>query len=120
MRLTYKEEHSLEKRLSETNALREKYPDRIGLIIEPTPSCTLSTLSGVQKRKYAVYNDMHCSAFMNIVRQKLELAPEIALIFFVNGKHLITGSQLISEIYDQYKNEDGFLYIEYCVENAFG
>ena len=117
MPLSYKEEHPFEKRLSETTALREKYPDRIGLIIEPTSSCTLPR---VQKRKYALYNDMHCSAFMNIVRQKLELAPEIALIFFVNGKHLITGSQQVSEIYDQYKNEDGFLYIEYCGENAFG
>lgn len=115
--ISYKEQYSFEKRLSETIKLREKYPGRIGIIIEPTPSCTFP---GLQKRKYAVYNDMQCSAFMSIVRKNLDLAPEIALIFFVNGKHLITGSQLVSEVYDQYKNEDGFLYVEYCGENAFG
>jgi hypothetical protein len=33
---------------------------------------------------------------------------------------MLSGSQTIITIYDNYKSTDGFLYLEYCSENVFG
>ena len=42
------------------------------------------------------------------------------LINKVNDKTLINGTTTIGSLYEKYKDEDGFLYISYYEENAFG
>lgn len=116
---SFKDEFSLEKRKAESENLMSKYPNRIGIIVEQEKSNN-SVIPPIDKRKYAVYNDMKFSSFMNVIRNRLKLSPEIALIFFVNGSNILTGNQIMSEIYNQYKDEDGFIYIKYTGENTFG
>lgn len=113
----FKDEVSFEKRCSESENLFRKYPNRIGIIVEQASGTSLPKIT---KRKYAVYNDMQFSSFMNVIRTRLELKPEIALIFFVNGNHILTGNQIMSEIYKEHKDKDGFLYVQYTGENTFG
>lgn len=119
IRKSFKDEFSLEKRMAEAEILMSKYPNRIGIIVEEEKSNN-SNIPPLDKRKYAVYNDMKFSSFMNVIRNRLKLSPEMALIFFVNGTNIVTGSQIMSEIYKQYKDEDGFIYIKYSGENTFG
>lgn len=116
---SFKDEFSLDKRKAESENLMSKYPNRIGIIVEQE-KYNNSIIPHIDKRKYAVYNDMKFSSFMNVIRNRLKLSPEIALIFFVNGSNILTGNQIMSEIYNQYKDEDGFIYIKYTGENTFG
>lgn len=51
---------------------------------------------------------------------KLELAKESALFLLVNGKISIVGNQTMSEIYQNHKDNDGFLYITYTSQLTWG
>ena len=43
-----------------------------------------------------------------------------SLYFFVNGRYVLKGDTLMSEVYDQRKDNDGFLYITYTDETTLG
>lgn len=56
---------------------------------------------------------------MYVIRKRIKLAPEKALFVFVNNV-LPPTSALMSTIYDEHKDADGFLYITFAGENSFG
>ena len=64
-------------------------------------------------------DDLESTAFFFVIRKRLKLKESEAMYFFVNGKSLIANAYM-SEIYNKYKDEDGFLYIYYSGENTFG
>ena len=43
-----------------------------------------------------------------------------SLYFFVNGRYVLKGDTLMSEVYEQRKDADGFLYITYTDETTLG
>jgi GABA(A) receptor-associated protein len=47
------------------------------------------------------------------------MAPEEAIYLFVNER-ILPVSKILGEIYEKYKDEDGFLYIKYDSEATFG
>ena len=49
-----------------------------------------------------------------------DIKKEEALFFLINGKHSINQNCNISEIYEKYHDEDGFLYIAYSKEIIWG
>jgi GABA(A) receptor-associated protein len=49
----------------------------------------------------------------------LKLPAEQAIFLFVNGVIPPTAA-LMNTIYEEHKDEDGFLYISYSGENTFG
>ena len=57
------------------------------------------------------------SSFLNPSLIKLEYNPEFSI--FINDK-LCPTSALLSQIYEENKDEDGFLYIKYDGESTFG
>ena len=42
------------------------------------------------------------------------------MYFFVNGKYLLKGDSIISDVYKTRADKDGFLYIIYQEEQSFG
>jgi hypothetical protein len=51
--------------------------------------------------------------------QRIKLSPEKAIFIFVNNV-LPPSSSLLSHVYAEHKDADGFLYIVYSSENTFG
>jgi len=49
-----------------------------------------------------------------------DLNPRLTIYLFVNDNRIPTPSLLVSELYQQYVDEDGFLYITYTGEDFFG
>ena len=113
---TFKKKYSFEKRSQESNTIKEKYPDRIPIIVQKHNECDLPN---VDKCKYLVPKDMLFSQFIFIIRKRINLKPENAIFLTVNGK-LITGSTPINRVYGENVNKDGFLYVVYTSENTFG
>lgn len=77
--------------------------------------------------KYKVYQ------FIHLLRKRINLKQEEALYLFVNGRTLLKSGKIkllvhdwrwldskMSEVYDKYKDSDGFLYIEFCEYSSFG
>ncbi|XP_025242432.1 autophagy-related protein 8-like isoform X1 [Theropithecus gelada] len=55
MKFVYKEEHPFEKRRSEGEKIRKKYPDRVPVIVEKAPKARIGDLD---KKKYLVTSDL--------------------------------------------------------------
>jgi GABA(A) receptor-associated protein len=108
--------HPLDKRIEESKRIMLKYPDRRPIICNKGNNAETPILS---RNKFLVPLDLTLGQFMYVVRKHLKLEPEQGLYFFINST-IPTNSCLISNLYDEHKSEDGFLYITYSLENTFG
>ncbi|SPO39574.1 probable Autophagy-related protein 8 [Pseudozyma flocculosa] len=115
MRSTFKNEHTFEKRKAEAERIRQKYPDRIPVICEKADRTDIPT---IDKKKYLVPSDLTVGQFVYVIRKRIKLAPEKAIFIFVD-EVLPATAALMSAIYEEHKDEDGFLYVSYSGENTF-
>ncbi|ONK65858.1 uncharacterized protein A4U43_C06F1690 [Asparagus officinalis] len=90
---SFKLEHPLERRQAEAGRIREKYPDRIPVIVEKAER---SDIPDIDKKN-----------------------AEKAIFIFVKNT-LPPTAAMMSAIYEENKDEDGFLYMTYSGENTFG
>jgi len=95
----------------------DKNPDKVPIICEKHNK---SRLSPLDKNKYLVTEKYKVYQFIHLLRNRINLKQEEALYLFVQGKTLLKSDSKMSEVYAQYKDADGFLYIEYCEYNSFG
>jgi GABA(A) receptor-associated protein len=78
-----------------------------------------SDVPPIDKQKFLVPLDCTVGKFNYEIRKHIQLSPEKTIFLFVNNTIPPT-SAMMSQIYDQYKDEDGFLYVTYSGENFFG
>jgi GABA(A) receptor-associated protein len=114
----YKEYKELPERTLEASRMREKYPERIPVIVERTTSSDRD-VPEIDKKKFLVPVDLTVGQFVHIIRKRIRLTPEKAIFIFVNNM-LPPTSALMSTIYQEQKDDDGFLYVSYSGENVFG
>ena len=119
----YQEKNSFERRLAEANRIRERYENKIPVIIELSPG--EKNIDPIDKNKFLVPSSMSLGDFMLVIRRRIKLTSESALyLFIVNEENPagILGScgQIMDTLYDSYKSNDNFLYITYNSENTFG
>jgi len=112
-----------ETRSLEAARILAKYPDRCPIICERAPG---SDLPEIEKKKFLVPGTMLCGEFKYIVHKHINRAPggdqasfEVAetMYLYVNKSAPRSGA-LMSEIYDQHKDADGFLYVPYGAKDT--
>ena len=104
------------KRKNETDRVRLKYPERVPVMVFKSPGCILSDIG---KNKFLVPVDMTLSQFVDIIRQRINIKPDNAIFIFINNL-LPPLSQTMISLYEEYRENDGFLYIYYNGESTFG
>lgn len=114
--IDFKKQHTFDKRKQESTRIMEKYQDKIPVIVERSKK---SDILEIDKNKYLVPEDLTCGQFVYVIRKRLKLTHEQAIFLFVNNI-LPPTAALIRQVYEEHKNDDGFLYITYAGENAFG
>ena len=62
---------------------------------------------------------MSFGRFIYVVRKQLQLDPDTALFIFINNV-LVPSSDIMGDVYNKYKDIDGFLYAIYSGESTFG
>ncbi|WKA05528.1 hypothetical protein VitviT2T_023490 [Vitis vinifera] len=112
----FKQEHEFEKRRAEAARIRDKYPERIPVIVEKAER---SDIPNIDKKKYLVPADLTVGQFVYVIRKRIKLSAEKAIFIFVDNVLPPTGA-IMSAIYDEKKDADGFLYVTYSGENTFG
>tara|TARA_B110000211_G_C13977063_1_gene507656 strand:- start:220 stop:600 length:381 start_codon:yes stop_codon:yes gene_type:complete len=112
----FKKFYSLETRKYEGQRVKDKFPDRIPIIVEQERD-TLKVL--LDKRKYLVPLDMTVGQFMYVIRKRLKLEPQKALYMFFNGG-LSPVSAKLETLYNEHKDTDHFLYCVIGAEKTFG
>ena len=96
-----------------------KYPDRVPVIIQKASNCHLK----LDNSKYLIPKSLNVSGVIYIIRKKIKINEKHAIFIFVgkdNFATLVPSTMNILDIYNEFKSEDGVLYITYTIENTFG
>ena len=112
----FRQTYLFESRLKESIRIRTLYPDRIPVICEKNLG---SNASDIDKHKYLVPSDMQIYNFVLVVRKRMRINSSDSIFLFVGG-NIPSSNSTFLELYDKYKNPDGYLYITYSKENVFG
>ena len=99
-------------------SIHSRHPDRIPVILERNRSSV--SIPEVKRNKYLVPTDLTVSQFQYVIRKRISLKPEEALFLFTDKNVLVTGSTLMSQVYELNKDESGFLILLYSAEETFG
>jgi GABA(A) receptor-associated protein len=117
MSSTFKQKYDFQLRRDESTKILNKYPNRLPIIIERSKKCSLNEIN---KNKFLIPDDLTIGQFLMVIRKRIVLENDESLFLFINDTILPATSQILSSIYNEHKDEDGFLYITYCSENTFG
>lgn len=119
--MSFKKDTPLEKRLQLSEKIREKHPDRLPVIIEIQPQPNAIELT---QHRFLVQKEHTIGRLVTEIRKNSSnLKPEEAMFLFCDAKNngiLVPISKTIEEIYNTYKDTDGFLYFTVAKENVFG
>jgi GABA(A) receptor-associated protein len=118
--MEFKKQYPLHERLNESKKILERFPNNVPVICEKdnrVQNCN------IEKRKYLIHKDITVGQFMFIIRKQLETTNRnqsgFGLFLFTKG----TIPSIVEEmgnVYKKYKDDDGYLYINYSFENTFG
>lgn len=86
------------------------------VILERAPH---SSVPEIDKTKYLVPKELTVAQFLFLIRKRIQLSNDQALFIYLNGQ-VPAASAIFSNLYDEHKDEDGFLYVVYTGESCFG
>ena len=105
-------------RQEESLKIRKKYPDKIPVIIEMDKS--FYSRFNIKKYKFLIPDDLIYLQFIHYLKNYTNIDKNEALFLFLSNGILPPSSLILRDIYNRYKNEDGFLYMTITLENTFG
>lgn len=115
--IPYKSRTTFEERSEESHRIRNRFPDRIPILVERAVKSADVPL--IDKNKFLAPGDLNVSQFVHIIRRRLQVSSETAIFLFI-GNTLPTTGTLLRELYATYRDMDGFLYMTYSGESTFG
>ena len=118
--ITFKEEfcrdHTFKQRYDESAKVLSRFPEKIPVIVyERDNSLKLD------KHKFLVPRDLTCAQLLFVIRKRLDTTIHAEKALFLGCKDtIVQGNIMLFDIYDTYKDPDGFLYVSLFSENTFG
>ena len=112
----FREMYTYDERQVEAKKIMGKYPERLPVIVERSSGCQLKHIN---KNKFLVCKDMTMSQFVFMIRKRIELDPSQSLFVLVNNR-IASGNVTMCKVYEDHKDDDGFMYMMYTSENTFG
>ena len=109
--MKYTSKFTLKERKERSKELQETYPNRKGVIVyDPiTKNC-----------KFLLLDDHTISILLIKAKERLDINKLESIILFTEDKNILCATSTILSVYNQHKNEDGYLYLELKKENTFG
>ena len=111
----FKTTNTLKKRKKDSKRILAKYPNRVPVIVEKSGK----NIPDLDKFKYLVPCDITLGQFLYVIRSRIKLSSDQSIFLFVNEISPPCSINM-KQLYDQYSDEDGFLYITYTGESTFG
>nr|CAD7455617.1 unnamed protein product [Timema tahoe] len=77
-------------------------------------------LPRLDKTKFLVPQEITMSQFVSIIRNRMQLGSTQAFYLLVNNRSMLSLSKTLAEVYNEYRADDGFLYLTYASQEVFG
>jgi GABA(A) receptor-associated protein len=110
----FKKQKTFEERLEESNRIKENFPEKIPIILVLD-----NKILNINKVKYLIPSIFNMLQLQKCIRNFIKVKSHEAIFLFINNK-LIPNTTLLSEVYEIYKDADGFLYVNVALESTFG
>ncbi len=108
----------LERRLNTYENIKNKYPNKIPVIIEFEKK---EIFKNITKTKFLVEDSYTLSKLMYNIRSNFKLDKSMSLFCLVNGQILCNMSDMVLNLVQKYgDNDDHFLKLYVMTENVFG
>ena len=114
----FKANFAFERREQESSKILTKYPDKIPVIVQRSERC--KSIEDISKNKFLVPGDLTLAQFVYVIKKRINLGAEQSVYIFLNDKTLAAATYTLSQLYNEFRDEDGFLYLDYAGENTFG
>ena len=105
---------TLEKRKEYSSELMQDNPLRVPILVKSEKSNLK-----LKRYEYLVPKQLKMIHFTATLRKSMNLNPENAIYLYIDN-HMIKQDRFVAEIYDQYKSEDDFLYMNVTDIPALG
>ncbi|XP_051513886.1 microtubule-associated proteins 1A/1B light chain 3C-like isoform X1 [Myxocyprinus asiaticus] len=116
--MPFKQRKCLATRKDEVCTIRSKFPNKLPVIVERY--IREKKLPLLDKTKFLVPFELTLGQFLSLLRSKIALEASQALYLLISGKNMSCLSANMGEVYSQYRDPDGFLYITYASQDMFG
>uniref|UniRef100_A0A6M2DV44 Putative microtubule-associated anchor protein involved in autophagy and membrane trafficking n=1 Tax=Xenopsylla cheopis TaxID=163159 RepID=A0A6M2DV44_XENCH len=114
----FKHQKSFETRKDEAYLIRTKYPNKIPIIVERYTK--EQNLPLIDRSKFLVLQDVTISQLSTLLRDRMRVGPNQAFYLLINERTMAGMSKTLGEIYKEHKDDDGFLYVTYASQEAYG
>ncbi len=112
----FREEYTLDTRITECIRIKKKYPNRIPIIVSTT-----NKEITIDKHKYLVPEDCTFTEFSAVLRKRIKCNQGEGLFYYIGDSQTLPRmSDTIRTIYSKYKSADGYLVITIEKESTFG
>ncbi|KAF2349680.1 Autophagy protein Atg8 ubiquitin-like [Trinorchestia longiramus] len=115
---SYRFQKPFEERSRESSELLKHDPDLLPLILEKAP--TEKFLPPLDRKKFLLARSSTLGQLHSTIRYRLQLHQDQSFFLLVDGQHMPNLSSTIEQLYQEFKDEDGFLYLEYASQEVFG
>ncbi len=116
--MTFRQSFDFALRSEEAARVVAKFPGRVPVVVERSQSSP--SLPAIDKPKFLAPKELTVGQFLFVIRKRLKLSSEQTMYLLVNDAVLVSTSATMCSVFEQYHDDDGFLYVTYAIENTFG
>eukprot|EP00826_Nyctotherus_ovalis_P036292 TRINITY_DN3204_c0_g1_i3.p3 TRINITY_DN3204_c0_g1~~TRINITY_DN3204_c0_g1_i3.p3 ORF type:complete len:137 (+),score=45.63 TRINITY_DN3204_c0_g1_i3:113-523(+) len=116
----FKKLYDEERRKSEHEKIREKYPNRIPVIVAKVNDRNSQSLPDLDQNKFLIPDEFNFQQLQGMVRKRLQLSPSQVIYLIFRSNRMYGGDRSVTTIYEEEKDADGFLYIKYSGQEYTG
>lgn len=109
----YWREDNVQKRKQHIQKKMQENPNVVPVIIK-------SKNIKIASEKLLIYKQLNMIDLQAIIRKREKLKEYEAVFLFVNGNTIVKATNLVQDVYKEYKKEDDILYVFVSKENTFG
>ena len=119
---SFKKRHTFQERMEKSKKQMAANPGKIVIIVEKHPKSVLPTLTNPRywnhHRRFLCEKEYKFNMIKNMIEKKIkesgnsDMKGKQSFFIFIKGTFPNPESTMV-EIYDKYKDEDGFLYMQY-------
>lgn len=118
MQSTFREKFSFQKRAELSERIRSRHYSKVPVIVDRAADSP--NLPLLEKQKYLTPQHFTMANFANEILQHIPVQEQAHICFYVGNGVRAMPALLMQQVYEQYKDSDGFLYVSYGEYKSFG